>query len=1757
MKIIAVVLKILLMLGAVFIMMLPLLLEYLSYKRDCETGISHKRFRLTVFSLLYSIAITVTLIFINDIIAMISSWQWVSWIVNKLAVPRRLVYGAEVTAVMIINLVIGILFKMLLTPLRIGLKKLELIKPKKKGEKYSLRQRIIRKILKRFNNEKWFFAKLILKFLCPSLILIYSVVFLFYLAPVVFGNDWIPYDFIKRMFEAGYIYPVISLIPLCEAYFFLSGVENLEKECPELEKSLNEDELLPEEPDISTVDKECRELFKYHFAREIKKGPVGNDVASTGYHEVTTQIAKAVEHNSRDPRSVREGYLQCLNTIVINDVGPEDAPATKEAKGVIVGGSFFSDFADYFLRFVSVVLARGDNVIFVCNDDLQINQTFEFLQQTFIRIYSLYQTEKVKPDFDNPVWKIEKISGKNSLTASSVTVNNCSVLVTDLNFLTAPCFEEQCDTFVHLTDTVVFVDTLRSVNNFAYQMSVFDTKMKNMRELNAIRSKKNKENDGKKVNTKDSDNFGVRYTASQIKYICFDDSKVPGIDKVLKNLLFVDFISADSMHYVPQTVVCCYNYEPRKNENGEREQVRIAKTNEDLSVLLNMADCAVRCGSGKVSLFAEQTIPLSDLTESVDANTNQGVTIRSKGTNPNLYVNSYQNNLDYCRVIVAFDYSDNLPMIVRKFRTLTSDKKTLIMIFSRPYMFRDYYTDKIDDIWQDEQMLRIPEAHTGKQSAIRKILVKANSGGISDQEILDTIADADPDGYAEIRKNRDIIGLLRKLLTDCGKQDYEAFNWTDYFEFVPFNDFNNNGEFCVEERVCLRNKRVLSELLDSSSPALAVIDGKEYPMTVPKNRIMQNYIVSQNLLYDGCVYVISAIDLERGKIYIKHATGGLNTVPYSYIQNREYHIDCSDREPELIYPTKHVELDNEGKMAVKEVYISVSRRPMEVVTRGYYAVDRRTLALNATDSDGYYNIDDGKQVEKFHQTYRKYGDVKNPVYSSDTIMKSNVTYGAFPDGALVMSVKLKGKFCEDNSRILLLASVMLNEVLRTLFPTAADAVSVCPVMDPNIFKDEEALKILKRIPKAYCRDYNADPNDIEILIIEDCSSDLGVISAIATSGDSVHKMLFKPVYDYLEWYINSDEKSDYLNFGMDTLPDCFDVDNLYKLVSPFGDDGFKMRFADIENARLYDVCDFCGRRFIKGTDVVVKDGRKICRDCASALVAYNKKELNAYLERAKIYLESTYGITFGDDYEFCFESTVEIANALRKTGGVLKRGTDAPFKAYIDDKKKVHVEYSIPSVNLAELLVRELTHVWQLKHLPEVNEDLAEGHIALVDIQYLRFLNQNSLASVRTTYYESTRSISGTGYRKLVKALIENPQYNNNPFRYLLEFSGGESEKIIIPPTPRVIGTGDYGLTYVPENFDRVLDGNIEYFYRSRLTVTHQAAYDILLNAISNHEHSVCVEGCTFDDVSRIAESVEYDHPELFWYRSFSMAGSEVTLIYGATAEESAVLQRRIDESVAKYLSNIDDTMSAYDAALRIHVKLISSVDYDTIMLNKEKSEGGPANDKIDYLRSICGVFINGKAVCEGYARAMQYLLQKCGIECAESAGHIKAENGDKKGGHAWNILKIDGDYYYLDTTWDDSSNTVQTVKNNDLGFDYFCITTEELTRTRYLDMNPLDNPVCTATRANYYYHNDLVLETYDLEKIKTIAKTAAKNKGKSFTFKCKSRAVFEEALEKLFSGNDGRSVLNAAERADKTIESYTYLFDKNIWTITVKFKYK
>ena len=1721
--------KILVILAAVALMAAPFVMEYFTFRGDKKKKISYKRFRIVIYTAVYMIAVTLVLYLAKEVLLWVGNLSLVQWLSSKISVDTRVTYCVEVFAVILTNVAIGFLYVLIGKFVRIGLKKHDLVHPKKKDGTYTFFQKLERKMIRFFYTETWFFVAKILKYVNIFLSVVYGLMFALYQVPAMFGASWIPYKLVGLLFASGYMFPTITLLGLWEAFFFLEGIKRLEDECPELCEG-EKGSYKRMEVDLAAIDEEVKKQFKDYYVCDVDiSKDVHEDLASCDHHRLTELIARAVENDERNPQQRREVFLNCLDKLVSGD------------KSLLINGNFFSEFSLYFLRYLSAVIARGDNVVFVCNSDAQIDMVYDYVVQGLSEISSLYckgfRTDDV--NFDRPIWRAVKVSGERSVVEEAAVDEN-SILVTSLSYLCSTRFESEHSRFVSLLDAVVFVDALNTINKFNRQLAILNTRIKHLVKKNALAAK----------NGKPGDEYKARYMSRQVRYIGFDDTRTPGIDKVLKNMLSVEFDSADAMNYNEKTLVRCYRYEGRPDENGRRVCPQFLTSEEEIGAIMNMAILCLAKGASSVTVFSDDILPYENIAETLAANMGK-IAVQADGNN--IRINKQFYNPDAYSVIIAMDAGDNLPATIRKYTSMVSDQPAMVIIFSRPYMMREYYISNISETWSSSQAERIPVEEGTRKDIAQRVLVKANAGGISKEEVF-RLATGVPQ-FAEYAADGDINSILREILLVYGVQATDRINLFNYFEYTSSQDFDEAGKFSSEIKIVLRKQGEVFEKLNGRDMVTMIVGDYEIVLPVPRSRLTQNYIAGQNLVYNGKIYYIHKIDVSTGRIYARLAVGGKNDEAYRYIQARDYHVEL---EPVLenVFPTKHVVIKNEGEdVHVSDAYISVFRAPAEVVTRGYYKVDPHLLAVNF-GTDEYYSISDLEDDTLIKQTYRRYGTLTSPAYASEDIIKTtDLNISEKP--ALMMSVRLCGQFGPDIDKTMALAAAMLNEQLHTMFPSVADSVAVCPVFTQE-FEDEERRALLRKQPKLTVEGENSaiTRGDFNLVIIEDCASDLGVVSVLMSAGDDVLKTLFGPLFNYLSWYAAAEKKDDYLYYGLDHEPECFDFASLLSLSKILGDDGHDLKFVDLDTIIDHAICDFCGKRYAKGDDIVeLEDGRKMCKACAENLVGNNAKALKEHLERARIYLESTYGITLGDDYEVCFDSTVKIVNTLKQNPDLLQSNSSFPLKSYIDSKKKVHVEYSLPSANLSELLVRELTHVWQLKHLPELADDLAEGHRALVGIQYLRFLKQDALATNRTTYYESTNTAGGEGYRKLVRELLLHPEYNNNPFLYLLNMIGGGGEVIPVPKPHVIPEDGDYGLPYTPENPDRVLNGTAPYFYYSRLSDGEKNLYDTLLEAVQNHAETATVEETDFDVVRRIMRAVEFDHPELFWYRTFKFGGTTVTFLYGATAEECASLQKRIDEEVNRILSGITDSMCAYEVTLRLHNKLIAMMDYDMVALRKEEEAGGPAYDIIDPLRSICGAFLDHKIVCEGYARAIQYLLQKCGIECAEVAGHTKGE-----GAHGWNIVKIDGDYYYLDTTWDDNSNTVQEVKRNELSLVYFCIMTEELLRTRKLDLNPMELPVCNATRANYYHHNGLVLDSYDLKKIISFAEASAKAKRPYVTFKFLNQAAYDESYAKLLaSGSDWHDVMKAASKADKRIDAdgLTGQNDDTMRVLTLFFKYK
>ncbi|MBQ7968200.1 MAG: hypothetical protein IJ292_00050, partial [Clostridia bacterium] len=181
----------------------------------------------------------------------------------------------------------------------------------------------------------------------------------------------------------------------------------------------------------------------------------------------------------------------------------------------------------------------------------------------------------------------------------------------------------------------------------------------------------------------------------------------------------------------------------------------------------------------------------------------------------------------------------------------------------------------------------------------------------------------------------------------------------------------------------------------------------------------------------------------------------------------------------------------------------------------------------------------------------------------------------------------------------------------------------------------------------------------------------------------------------------------------------------------------------------------------------------------------------------------------------------------------------------------------------------------------------------------------------------------------------------------------------------------------------------------------------------------------------------------------------------GELTEElkSRILDKKatFDQTVDTFISTIPSNAPDVVKERLVYAKILRNSYYNLDAVNN-KLWDGLANDNW----TAYGILVNGYGVCESYAEAFQTLCKAVGIPCT---GVI----GTAGGGHKWNAVKIGGEWYQCDITFDDPIGGEEGAAYSQ----YFNLTDTQMTELHH-DWSNCDFsvPVCTATeygRDNFF----------------------------------------------------------------------------------------
>lgn len=172
-----------------------------------------------------------------------------------------------------------------------------------------------------------------------------------------------------------------------------------------------------------------------------------------------------------------------------------------------------------------------------------------------------------------------------------------------------------------------------------------------------------------------------------------------------------------------------------------------------------------------------------------------------------------------------------------------------------------------------------------------------------------------------------------------------------------------------------------------------------------------------------------------------------------------------------------------------------------------------------------------------------------------------------------------------------------------------------------------------------------------------------------------------------------------------------------------------------------------------------------------------------------------------------------------------------------------------------------------------------------------------------------------------------------------------------------------------------------------------------------------------------------YQNPLILGIKGYHVnrKGTAVRVIYDETAMEQAEKQEKIKEKVKEVISQIIvDGMTDEEKELAINQYLCETIVYDEDALeNAQENDFVYIDEKFNDSFTAYGALLNGKCVCAGYAAAFKLLSDEAGLESIVVTGFL-----DGNLSHAWNKVKIDGEWQIVDATNNDNEYFANALFN-------------------------------------------------------------------------------------------------------------------------------
>lgn len=191
--------------------------------------------------------------------------------------------------------------------------------------------------------------------------------------------------------------------------------------------------------------------------------------------------------------------------------------------------------------------------------------------------------------------------------------------------------------------------------------------------------------------------------------------------------------------------------------------------------------------------------------------------------------------------------------------------------------------------------------------------------------------------------------------------------------------------------------------------------------------------------------------------------------------------------------------------------------------------------------------------------------------------------------------------------------------------------------------------------------------------------------------------------------------------------------------------------------------------------------------------------------------------------------------------------------------------------------------------------------------------------------------------------------------------------------------------------------------------LNREAATQKMKQGFYDFESKIDLSGCgvTPQNVGELFVFVLKNDPYLFFvqtklsYLYKSNGEMEIYPKYNMSAKDAAQSIKYCTDEVKRLAGGVDERMNDAEKALFVHDLICAEFSYDTSYTFA---------DMLGFLTTKTGT-------CQGYAWTYMAVLRELEIECC----YVASDSIN----HIWNMVKIDGEWYHCDLTWDDNASNI------------------------------------------------------------------------------------------------------------------------------------